>query len=243
MSEIQQGPGWWQASDGRWYPPQPPSQRPPPQPQPPPAQYPAQYPAPQQSQQTAPKATGALIAAIGSFVVCPGITAIVSLVLARQASRDIRESGGRLGGAGLVRASRVISILNLVIVVPIGILLGALATALFLAAGERAQDRTARSDLRTALSAAMVLYTDERRFGTAEELEAVEPSLDFVEGQEPKPGVVAVQSTEDTIVLATSLHDGTCLYILHDAATGETGYAEDPGCGPPAEQTFGDSWD
>lgn len=28
MSEASQGPGWWRASDGRWYPPQP-SQRPP----------------------------------------------------------------------------------------------------------------------------------------------------------------------------------------------------------------------
>ena len=26
MSQQPQGPGWWQASDGRWYPPQPPPQ-------------------------------------------------------------------------------------------------------------------------------------------------------------------------------------------------------------------------
>jgi len=25
MSSVPQGPGWWQASDGRWYPPQPPT--------------------------------------------------------------------------------------------------------------------------------------------------------------------------------------------------------------------------
>jgi hypothetical protein len=34
MSQQPQGPGWWQASDGRWYPPQPP-----PQPGPPDAPY------------------------------------------------------------------------------------------------------------------------------------------------------------------------------------------------------------
>lgn len=35
MSDSPQGPGWWQASDGRWYPPQPASYAPVP-PQPPP---------------------------------------------------------------------------------------------------------------------------------------------------------------------------------------------------------------
>ena len=30
MSQQPQGPGWWQASDGRWYPPQPPPQPGPP---------------------------------------------------------------------------------------------------------------------------------------------------------------------------------------------------------------------
>lgn len=43
MSDVQQGPGWWQASDGRWYPPeQHPNYRPPmPAPSPPPVTYPA----------------------------------------------------------------------------------------------------------------------------------------------------------------------------------------------------------
>ena len=35
MSDAQQGPGWWQASDGKWYPPEShPSRRPPPPPPP-----------------------------------------------------------------------------------------------------------------------------------------------------------------------------------------------------------------
>jgi hypothetical protein len=41
MSQQPQGPGWWQASDGRWYPPQP-------------QQYPPQY-APQYQQQYPPQ--------------------------------------------------------------------------------------------------------------------------------------------------------------------------------------------
>lgn len=39
MSQQPQGPGWWRAADGRWYPPQPTSQPYPPQPYPP-QQYP-----------------------------------------------------------------------------------------------------------------------------------------------------------------------------------------------------------
>jgi hypothetical protein len=37
VSDTSQGPGWWQASDGKWYPPQPPSPPPPPAPPPPPS--------------------------------------------------------------------------------------------------------------------------------------------------------------------------------------------------------------
>ncbi len=38
MSDVSQGPGWWQASDGKWYPPQPAAAPPPgPPPGPPPA--------------------------------------------------------------------------------------------------------------------------------------------------------------------------------------------------------------
>ncbi|KAA1428389.1 DUF6777 domain-containing protein [Nocardioides antri] len=48
MSETPAGPGWWQASDGRWYPPDahPSAQQPPPPPptQPPPTQAPPSYP-------------------------------------------------------------------------------------------------------------------------------------------------------------------------------------------------------
>jgi hypothetical protein len=32
MSDVSQGPGWWQATDGRWYPPQPPPGDRPPKP-------------------------------------------------------------------------------------------------------------------------------------------------------------------------------------------------------------------
>ena len=47
MSDVSQGPGWWQASDGKWYPPQETATEaaPPPAFAPPPSYAPAGYPA------------------------------------------------------------------------------------------------------------------------------------------------------------------------------------------------------
>ena len=67
----------------------------------------------------------ALVLAIVSYLVCPVISAIVALVLASQASqasRKIRESGGRLEGKGLVTAARVLSWLNLALALVGGVL-------------------------------------------------------------------------------------------------------------------------
>jgi len=58
-----------------------------------------------------------------SFVVCPLILAIVALVLAAQASRTIRDSGGRVGGKGMVTAARIIAVLNIVVSLIVGGLL------------------------------------------------------------------------------------------------------------------------
>lgn len=63
------------------------------------------------------KAIIALVCAIGSFVLFPVIPAIIALVLAGQSKRDIEASGGRLTGAGLVTAAKVISWVNLVLAV------------------------------------------------------------------------------------------------------------------------------
>ncbi|HWL35695.1 MAG TPA: DUF4190 domain-containing protein [Frankiaceae bacterium] len=61
------------------------------------------------------KAVGALVSSLIAWFVCPVIPAIVALVLASQASQRIRESGGRLGGAGMVTAAKVISWINIVV--------------------------------------------------------------------------------------------------------------------------------
>jgi hypothetical protein len=95
-------PGWWKASDGNWYPPT--SQ---------PATSwggPAGFGA---TRPTASSATGALVCAILSWVVCPVILAVVALVLASQAQRKIRDSGGQLDGEGQIKAAKWIAWLNI----------------------------------------------------------------------------------------------------------------------------------
>jgi hypothetical protein len=139
MSDTQPSPDWWQASDGKWYPP--------PRPDWPPAPSPQQWAAPagapawpqsgmggQQwtpspvAQTTSGKATAALVLSILSFAVCPVVPAIVALVLSSSAMTEIRQSGGAVGGEGLVKAARIISWIHLALVA-VGILLIAIVVA------------------------------------------------------------------------------------------------------------------
>ena len=106
MSDTQQGPGWWLASDGKWYPPQ--SAPPPPMP-------PQYTPYPQfQGPQTSGKSTAVLVLGIVSLALMCGygvglIPAIIALAMAPGARREIAGSGGRLQGEGQIKAGVVCS--------------------------------------------------------------------------------------------------------------------------------------
>ncbi|HUS61795.1 MAG TPA: DUF4190 domain-containing protein, partial [Acidimicrobiales bacterium] len=56
-------------------------------------------------------ATAALVVAICQYVVCPVVPLLapVALVLASNASRKIKASGGRLQGEGMAKAARIMS--------------------------------------------------------------------------------------------------------------------------------------
>lgn len=69
--------------------------------------------APGAAPQTDTKAVWALVLAIGSYVLVPFVLAIIALVLASMSRRDIRASGGRLGGEGMVTAAKVLSWINI----------------------------------------------------------------------------------------------------------------------------------
>lgn len=121
MSDTSQGPGWWIASDGKWYPPesaqpaapQPPAPQPP-APQMPPPQ-PGQMPPPAYAAQpmavaapTAPEALWSLILGIGSIICCGLILGIPAIILGSSAKKKIAASGGALGGEGMAKAGVIL---------------------------------------------------------------------------------------------------------------------------------------
>jgi len=115
---------------GEHTPVSPPSQAPPPPPayaapptySPPPQQaYPQQaYPQqayPQQAypaaRQTSTSAIVGFVLSIASWVICPVIPAIVALVLANKAEREVAASGERLTDSGLVLPTKIIAWINI----------------------------------------------------------------------------------------------------------------------------------
>ncbi|MGZ4704138.1 MAG: DUF4190 domain-containing protein [Acidimicrobiales bacterium] len=114
MSDFSQGPGWWQASDGKWYPPeQHPGQAPPPYAQPP-AAYGYGYATTPVAPRTDGLAVGALVSAIVGVVLlifCVGIFGTIAAIPMGFISRKrIRQSGGALQGEGLALAGAIVGI-------------------------------------------------------------------------------------------------------------------------------------
>ncbi len=97
----------------------------------------------------------------------------------------------------------------MVVVLIIGILI-AIALPTFLGARRRAQDRAAQSDLRNALAAAKVYFTDDDTYTgfDAVDGEAIEPSLDWTTG------------VGDDAVLITSAAAGE-VSLQADSASGD----------------------
>lgn len=82
-----------------------------------PAQWPAAAPLPPPGVPAAPKTSSnaviALVLAVASWAICPIAPAIVSLVFASMAAKEIAASEGRVDGSGLVLASRIVSWINI----------------------------------------------------------------------------------------------------------------------------------
>lgn len=108
---------------------------PPPVPPPSPPQPPqwGAPPAPGYAPYAPPRTDGtaiaALILSIVSWVACPVIAAVVALALAHASGNKIDASGGRLTGAGFVRAAQIIAWIHigLVTVVMVGIAIALVA--------------------------------------------------------------------------------------------------------------------
>lgn len=92
-----------------------------------PSTPPAPVAAPVAGPVTSTNAIVGLVLAIVSWVVCPIIAAIVALVLARSSSKEIAASDGRVGGAGLNTATRILAWINIGVSILAGLVIAALA--------------------------------------------------------------------------------------------------------------------
>lgn len=106
------------ADSGGWAPPPPPSPG-----------GGAGYGGPYRSPEIEGLAIGALIAAVAAWVICPIVPAIVALVLAANADRTIRDSGGWKTGAGLVTAARWLAWINIGVSAAVVLLVVVIAVA------------------------------------------------------------------------------------------------------------------
>jgi hypothetical protein len=62
---------------------------------------------------TSPAAIIAVVLAVLSFLQCPVVLAVIALVLARSAEKDIAESNGWVTGEGLARGARIAAWINI----------------------------------------------------------------------------------------------------------------------------------
>ncbi|MHB1066247.1 MAG: DUF4190 domain-containing protein [Candidatus Nanopelagicales bacterium] len=83
---------------------------------------------------TSSNAIVALVLAIGSWAICPIAPAIVSLIFAAMATKEINASGGSLEGQGLVTAAKIVSWINIGFWVAV-IVVGAFVLVLLAIAG------------------------------------------------------------------------------------------------------------
>ena len=130
----------------------------------------------------------------------------------------------------------------MVVVLIIGILL-AIAIPTFLGARDRANNRSAQSNLRNALSAEKTLYTDSQSYtdsGSAANvavLNGVEPSLNWQAGTGVVNAVSATTPAPGQLVLGSKAQTGECWYIGDIANPGTpsgTFYASSTGCTAPS---------
>jgi len=85
--------------------------------------------------QTSTSAIIALVLSILSWTFCPLITAIIAIVLAYQADKEIRNSGGKVTGQGLSFAAKIIAWINIGVSVALIVLAVVFALVLAIAGG------------------------------------------------------------------------------------------------------------
>lgn len=84
--------------------------------------------------QTSGNAIIALVLAIGSWIICPIILAIVALVFASKADREIAANPAQLTGGGLTTAAKIVAWVNIGVAIA-GLLLAVLIIAVVAVGG------------------------------------------------------------------------------------------------------------
>ena len=135
------------------------------------------------------------------------------------------------------------TLIELMVVVLIIAILLAIAIPTFLGARERAQDRAAQSNLRNALTAEKVYYTDNQAYtedSGSGPIKTIEPSLTFAAAAAPSVvGTVYINvenngsNTDAIVTVGTKSASGKCFY-LRDVAVAASG-------GAAAGTTYGQS--
>ena len=151
------------------------------------------------------------------------------------------------------------TLIELMVVVLIIAILVAIAVPTFMGARSRAQDRSAQSTARNALTSGRVLFTDNGDFGdptratVVTNLEAVDGAFDFVAGASTDQTEISVMAfdgadadtTADRIIYAVLSDSGECFYIEDDSGNGGSGatsYASQVAASCDANSTAGLVW-
>lgn len=124
------------------------------------------------------------------------------------------------------------------------------ATGSVSAAQQRAYERKVQSDLRNALTAELVIYTDHQKWADSDDdfdnngepdVLDVEPALTWLNGATPAtPEVVYVTITAGIIYLAERAKGASpvCFYLRRDERDGVVGYSVDVDCGPSTSRPY-----
>jgi type IV pilus assembly protein PilA len=137
------------------------------------------------------------------------------------------------------------TLIELMVVVLIIAILIAIAVPTFLGARSRAQDVSAKSDLRNALTTEKTSYTDNQQYtATAATLAAIEPALKWGTALTVTVGSAVTGVTGDVVCMSEASKSGT-VFSLTDIADGPTAgtyYNKGAACANPPATTGFSGW-
>ena len=151
------------------------------------------------------------------------------------------------------------TLIELIVVVLIIAILVAIAVPTFMGARTRAQDRSAQSNVRNALTTGRVLFADGGHFGdptratVMANMETIDPTINFVAGASTEVTEISVMAFDgvdadtdaDRVIYAVLADSGVCFYMQDDSSNGGTGapsYASQTTARGDANTTGGLTW-